>query len=87
LVLFSSAVVLFAPTAQANPIINVYTDISPPTGTDPPQVTIYTPQNDSATPKHTLLSFHVAVPQTNGDQSLDGKQKSTTPQLEQREVM
>jgi hypothetical protein len=75
--LFCSAVALFIPAAQANPIIRVYNDIAPPEGTEPPAITIQTPQNGSVTPKNTTLTFHVAVPQTNGDQSLDGITKIT----------
>lgn len=63
--------VAFVESTQANPIINVYHDIPPPAGTEPPVVTIHTPTNGSSYPKSTMLTFDVAVPQTNCNKSLD----------------
>jgi hypothetical protein len=62
----------FVKSTQANPIINVYNDISPPEGTQAPIITIYTPINGSSYPQNVTLSFDVVIPQTNGDKSLDG---------------
>ena len=62
----------FVKSTQANPIINVYNDISPPEWTQAPIITIYTPINGSSYPQNVTLSFDVAIPQTNGDKSLDG---------------
>ena len=58
--------------AQANPIINIYRDISPPEGAQPPIITILTPQNNSFYSKNVTLAFDVTAPRMSGDQALDG---------------
>jgi hypothetical protein len=62
----------FVESTQANPIINVYNDVSPPEGTQAPIITIHTPTNGSSYPKNITLSFDVTIPQMNGDKSIDG---------------
>jgi hypothetical protein len=54
----------FVKPIQANPIINVYKDIPPPEGIQPPIVTIHTPTNSSSNPKNATLTFNVAIPKT-----------------------
>jgi hypothetical protein len=73
LALLLSAVVgaFFIKSTQANPYFrNVeYTEVSPPAGTQPPIITIHTPQNDSYYPKNLTLTFDVATPEPNGNKS------------------
>ena len=61
--------------AQANPIISVYRDVSPPASTQAPIITIHTPKNGSSYPKNITLTFDVTIPETNGDKSLDAVTK------------
>jgi hypothetical protein len=61
---------IFKPT-QANPIINVYNDISPPEGAQPPIITIHTPINGSSYPNDVTLTFDVTAPRITGDEALD----------------
>jgi hypothetical protein len=61
---------IFEPT-QANPIINVYNDISPPEGAEPPIITIQTPINGSSYPNDVILTFDVTAPRIVGDEALD----------------
>ena len=56
---------------EANPIINIYRDISPPDGTQAPVITIHSPKNGSYNPNNITLTFNVAIPQINDDKSLD----------------
>ena len=62
----------FVGSTQANPIINVYNDVSPPEGAQPPIITIHTPTNGSSYPNYVTLAFDVAVPRISGDEALDG---------------
>ena len=62
----------FVGSTQANPIINLYNDVSPPEGAQPPIITIHTPTNGSHYPKDVTLAFDVAVPRITGDEALDG---------------
>jgi len=57
--------------AKANPYyrVPVYTDVSPPEGTQAPVISIQTPQNGSFHPKNVTLTFDVIIPKTNGQQS------------------
>jgi hypothetical protein len=68
--LFSAVAFLVQPT-KANPIMNFYTDVSPPEGAQPPIVTIHTPTNGSSYPYDLTLAFDVAVPRMTGDEALD----------------
>ena len=61
---------IFKPT-QANPIINVYNDISPPEGAQPPIITIQTPINGSSYLNDVTLTFDVTAPRIIGDEALD----------------
>ena len=61
---------IFKPT-QANPIINVYNDISPPEGAQPPIITIQTPINGSSYLNDVTLTFDVTAPRISGDEALD----------------
>jgi hypothetical protein len=70
--LFSAAVgAFFIKSTQANPFTNAeYTEVSPPAGTQPPIVTIHTPQNGSYYPKNLTLTFDVSTPEPNGNKSI-----------------
>ena len=61
----------FVKSAQANPIMNVYRDVSPPEGAQPPIITIHTPTNGSACPNDMKLTFYVTAPKTRGDEAID----------------
>lgn len=74
--LFSAlAGAFFVEPAKANPIINVYNDISPPEGIQAPIITIHTPINGSSYPNDITLTFDVAIPQTNGNEDIDSVTK------------
>ena len=62
LLLSAVAGAFFVKTTQANPIMNVYNDIAPPEGAQPPVITIHTPVNGSFYPNDVTLTFDVAVP-------------------------
>ena len=66
---FSTLAVL---NVKANPIINVYRDITPPEGTQAPIISIHTPKNDSTYPNNLTLNFDVTLPKTNNVTFLDG---------------
>jgi hypothetical protein len=70
--LFSAAVgAFFIKSTKANPFTNAeYTEVSPPAGTQPPIVTIHTPQNGSYYPKNLTLTFDVTTPEPNGNKSI-----------------
>jgi hypothetical protein len=70
--LFSAAATFFVKSTQANPYIHDYkgTEVSPPTGTQPPAIIIHTPQNGSFYQKNLNLTFDVIIPNTNGDKSV-----------------
>jgi len=70
--LFSAAAAFFVKSTQANPYIHDYkgTEVSPPTGTQPPAIIIHTPQNGSFYQKNLNLTFDVIIPNTNGDKSV-----------------
>jgi hypothetical protein len=70
--LFSASEAFFVKSTQANPYIHdwKYTEISPPTGTQPPAIIIHTPQNGSFYQKNLSLTFDVIIPETNGDKSV-----------------
>ena len=61
---------IFEPT-QANPIINVYNDVSPPEGAQSPIIIINTPINGSSHPNDVTLTFDVTAPRITGDAALD----------------
>lgn len=61
----------FVGITQANPVVVVYNDVSPPEGAQAPIITIHTPLNGSSYPKDLTLTFYVSVPQTSGDEALD----------------
>ena len=69
LLLSAVAGAFFVKTTQANPIMNVYNDIAPPEGAQPPVITIHTPVNGSFYPNDVTLTFDVAVPKTTGDKA------------------
>ena len=70
--LFSAvAGAFFVKSTQANPIMNVYRDVSPPEGAQAPIITIHTPTNGSSYPKNVTLTFDVTAPNTTGDKALD----------------
>jgi len=74
--LFSAlAGAFFVKSAKANPIMNVYNDVSPPEDAQPPIITIHTPTNGSSYPNDVTLAFNVAVPRITGDEALDGIMK------------
>jgi hypothetical protein len=70
--LFSAAAAFFVKSTQANPYIHdsKYTEVSPPTGTQPPAINIHTPQNGSFYQKNLNLTFDVIIPNTNGEKSI-----------------
>ena len=72
-VLFFSALAgaFIVKPAKANPIMNFYTDISPPEGAQPPIITIITPKNGSSYQFDVTLTFGVAVPIITGDEALN----------------
>jgi hypothetical protein len=51
--------------------MNVYRDVSPPEGAQPPIITIHTPTNGSACPNDVKLTFYVTAPKTRGDEAID----------------
>jgi hypothetical protein len=67
--------VLFVELAQANPIMNFYSDVSPPEGAQPPIIIIHTPTNGSSHPDDVTLAFDVAVPRITGDGALNAVTK------------
>jgi hypothetical protein len=70
--LFSAvAGAFFVKSTQANPIMNVYRDVSPPEGAQAPIITVHTPTNGSSYPKNVTLTFDVTAPNTTGDEALD----------------
>jgi hypothetical protein len=71
LLLSAVAVALIFKPTQANPIINIYNDISPPEGAQPPIITIHTPINCSSYPNDVTLTFDVTAPRITGDEALD----------------
>jgi hypothetical protein len=71
LLLLAVAVSLIFEPTQANHIINVYNDISPPEGAQPPIITIQTPINGSSYPNDVILTFDVTAPRIVGDEALD----------------
>ena len=68
LISFSSLAIV---NVKANPIINVYRDITPPEGTQAPIISIHTPKNDSTYPNNLTLNFDVTLPKTNNVTFLD----------------
>ncbi len=59
--------------ARANPYLYlpIYSNVSPPSGTQAPIITIHTPQNGSFYLGNVTLTFDIIIPQTNGDKSID----------------
>ena len=68
--LFAASAFFVGPT-QANPVIVLYNDVSPPGGAQAPIINIYTPLNGSSYPKELALTFDVTFPPINGDEALD----------------
>jgi|WetSurMetagenome_2_1015567.scaffolds.fasta_scaffold52961_2 hypothetical protein len=58
---------------DANPYIDdyVYNDILPSTGTQPPKVTIHSPQNSSLHQKNVTLNFDVNIPNLGDNKSIN----------------
>ena len=72
ILLFSAlAGAFFVEPAKANPIMNFYTDVSPPEGAQPPIITIYSPKNGSSYSNDVTLTFGVTVPRITGDEALN----------------
>jgi hypothetical protein len=61
----------FVKWTQANPVIVVYNDVSPPDGAQAPIIAIHSPLNGSSNPKELTLNFVVSVPRITGDEALD----------------
>ena len=57
---------------DANPYVDdyVYNDILPPTGTQPPKVTIHSPQNHSLHQQNVTLNFDVSIPNPSDNKSI-----------------
>jgi len=72
LLLSTAAGAFFVKSTQANPYFHnaEYTEVSPPAGTQPPIITIHTPQNGLCNPKNLTLTFDVATPEPNGNKSI-----------------
>jgi hypothetical protein len=70
--LFSAAEAFFVKSTQANPYMYdwKYTEVPPPTVTQPPVIIIHTPQNGSFYQKNLNLTFDVIIPNTNGEKSV-----------------
>ena len=61
----------FVKCTQANPVIVVYNDVSPPDGAQAPIITIHSPLNGSSYPTELMLNFDVSVPRISGEEALD----------------
>jgi hypothetical protein len=72
LLLSTATVAFFVKSTKANPYFHdaEYTEVSPPAGTQPPIITIHTPQNGLYYPKNLTLIFDVATPEPNGNKSI-----------------
>ena len=72
LLLSTATGAFFIKSTQANPYFHnaEYTEVSPPAGTQPPIITICTPQNGLCYPKNLTLTFDVATPEPNGNKSI-----------------
>jgi hypothetical protein len=73
LLLSTAAGAFFIKSTKANPYFHnaEYTEVSPPAGTQPPIITIHTPQNGLCYPKKLTLTFDVSTPEPNGNKSIN----------------
>lgn len=66
-----------AEVVEANPYVDeyVFNDILPPTGTQPPKVTIHSPQNSSLHQRNITLNFDVNIPNLGDNKSINYVEK------------